>query len=124
MPWRRRLKGSLDSVPDLPGGLSGLGDDPISMILGIIALVILIPFLVVALIAGLELLILLLVFPFALLGRVLLGRHWIVEVRCGWRPWSEEEAGDWQASGLRIHEVADRIRRGDVPPQTLGHTRN
>jgi hypothetical protein len=79
-----------------------------------------VPFLVVAFIVGLELLLLLLVLPFALLGRVLLGRHWVVEVRQGWKPWFEIEAGDWQASGLRIHAIADAVRRGELPPRTLG----
>ena len=118
VPWRRRLKGSLENAPDLP--LSGLGDDPISLIVGIIAFVILLPFIVIALIAGVELLLLLLVLPFAVLGRVVFGRHWTVEVRRGWRPYCEEQVGDWQRSGLRIHALADELRRGQVPEQTLG----
>ena len=85
-------------MPDV--GLSGLGDDPISVIIGLIALIILLPFLLIALIAGLELLLLLLVLPIALLGRVVLGRHWTVEVRHGWTPYAEQPAGDWQESGL------------------------
>lgn len=119
MPWRRRLKGSLDSAPDLPS--SGLGDDPISLVLGIVALIVLLPFLLLVLVAGAELLLLLLVFPFALLGRVAFGRHWTVEVRRGWQPYAEEPAGDWRDSGLRIDELADRLRRGEVPEQTLGN---
>lgn len=121
VPWRRRLKGSLDALPDLPGGTS-LGDDPVSLVIGLVLLVLLLPFLLLGLVAGLELLLLLAVFPFALLGRVLLGRHWTVEVRRGFRPFWEQEAGDWQASGVRIHEVADAIRRGDPPAQTLGRS--
>lgn len=121
VPWRRRLKGTLDSVPDV--GFHGLGDDPISVIIGIVALIVLLPFLVLVLIAGLELLLLLLVLPIALLGRVLLGRHWTVEVRRGWTPYAEEPAGDWQASGVRIHGLADEIRRGEMPAQTLGRAK-
>ena len=117
VPWRRRLKGMLDGAPDFP---VGLGDDPISLIVGLIFLIILLPFLVVAAIAGLELLLLLLVLPFALVGRVFLGRHWTVEVRRGFRPYWEGEAGDWQASGVRIQEVANEIRFGRLPPHTLG----
>lgn len=117
VPWRRRLKGSLDAVPDLP---SGLGDDPVSVVVGLVLLVLALPFLVLALLAGLELLLLLLVLPVALLGRVLLGRHWTVEVRRGWSPWTEQPAGDWQASGVTIHELADRLRRGEVPERTVG----
>ncbi|GAW50848.1 MULTISPECIES: hypothetical protein [unclassified Nocardioides] len=117
VPWRRRLKGALDGVPDL--GIGSLGDDPISVIVGIVLLIILIPFILLALVAGVELLLVLLVLPFAVLGRMLLGRHWTVEVRRGWRPYAEEQAGDWQASGLRVHALADDLRRGNPPPQTL-----
>lgn len=117
VPWRRRLKGSLDGAPDLP---SGLGDDPISAIIAVVFLVILLPFLLVVLVAGLELLLLLVVMPVAVLLRVVLGRHWHVEVRDGWTPYHEEEAGDWQASGIRIHELAARLERGDVPQRTIG----
>jgi hypothetical protein len=106
-------------MPDVPL-LNGLGDDPISAIVAVVALVLLAPFILVVVVAGAEFLLLLLVLPFAILGRVLLGRHWTVEVRRGWRPWWEVRAGDWQASGLRIHEIADAVRRGQLPPQTLG----
>lgn len=117
VPWRRRLKGSLDAVPDLP---SSLGDDPVSAVIGLLLLVLLLPFLVLVLLAGIELLLLLLALPLALAGRVLLGRHWTVEVREGFTPVHEEPAGDWQASGVRIHELADLLRRGEAPPRTLG----
>lgn len=117
VPWRRRVKGVLDWLPD--GYWSTAGDGTVGAILSIIGLIILIPFLVLALVAGIELLLVLLVLPFAILGRMAFGRHWTVEVRRGWEPWSEEQAGDWQASGLRIHALADEIRRGDAPTQTL-----
>lgn len=117
VPWRRRLKGSLDAIPDLP---VTLGDDPISAIIGIVFLIILLPFLVLALIAGLELLLLLLVLPFAVLARIAFGRHWTIEARRGFTIWWEAEAGSWQAGGLRIHDVAAAIERGDPPPQTVG----
>ena len=118
VPWRRRLKGALDAVPDLP--VSGLGDDPVSAVIAIIFLVILLPFLLLALVAGLELLLLLLVLPFAVLARMAFGRHWTVEARRGFTIWWETEAGSWQVSGIRIHDVAAAIGRGDVPPRTVG----
>ena len=74
----------------------------------------------VALVALLELLLLLLVLPFAVLGRVLLGHHWVIEARRGFTAVWEEEVGDWKASGGRIQDVAGRIERGDLPPTTLG----
>lgn len=118
VPWRRRVKGVLDSVPDV--GYISLGDDPISAIIAVVLLVLLIPFVLLAIVASLEILLVLLVLPFAIAGRAIFGRHWTVEVRRGWRPYAEEEAGDWQASTLRIHELADAVRRGQVPAQTLG----
>ena len=120
VPWRRRLKGNLDSGPDLGSGFDGLGDDPISLILAVILLILLLPFILLLVVAGIEFLLLLLVLPFAVLGRVLLGRHWHVELRKGWKPWWETAAGDWQASGVRIHEIADAVRRGHTPTATLG----
>ena len=115
MPWRRRLKGFTDAVPDFPE----LGDDPISAVIGIIFLIILLPFVLLALVSGLEFLLLLVVMPFGILGRVLFGKHWTIEVRQGWRPWWEAPGGDWRESGLRIHDVAADIQRGTLPPQTL-----
>jgi hypothetical protein len=116
VPWRRRLRG-IDGVPDLP---VALGDDPISALLAVLALVLLVPFVVLAVVAALELLLVLLVLPFAVLGRVLLGRHWHVEVRRGFRPWWEVEAGDWAASRLRIQELASELEQGRIPDRTLG----
>ncbi|MCD4524562.1 hypothetical protein [Nocardioides sp. cx-173] len=111
VPWRRRLKGALSDLPSGPG----LGDDPVSMVIGLVFLVVMIPFLILVLVAALELLLLLLVVPFALLGRALFGQHWTVEARHGFHIWYEEPAGDWQSSGIRIHALADDLRRGEIP---------
>jgi len=115
VPWRRRLKGFTDAMPDLPG----LGDDPISAVFGIIMLILAIPFLLLVLAGGLEFVLLFVVLPFGILGRVLFGQHWTIEVRQGWRPWWEAPAGNWRESALRIHDVAAEIERGTVPPQTI-----
>ncbi|GEP35997.1 hypothetical protein NSZ01_37650 [Nocardioides szechwanensis] len=117
VPWRRRLKGVL---PNMPTGVGSLGDNPISLVIGIIFLIIAIPFILLAIVAALELLLLFLVIPFALLARALFGQHWTVEARRGFHIWYDEPAGDWQASGIRIHALADQIRHGDTPPQTVG----
>ena len=118
VPWRRRLKGWLDAMPSTPG--LHLGDDPISLIIGLILLLVAIPIILIMLVAGLELLLLLLVLPFAILGRVLLGRHWTVEVRRGWAPYWEERSGGWQESRRRIHALAEEIARGEVPEANVG----
>jgi hypothetical protein len=106
----------VDGIPTPP---SGLGDDPISAIIAIVFLVIAIPFLVVGLIALVELLLVVLLLPVALIGRMFFGRHWVVEARKGFSVEWDEPAGDWQASGLRIHEVAEALRRGTGPPPRL-----
>lgn len=111
VPWRRRLKGALSNAPDFPA----LGEDPISLVIGTVLLIIAIPFLVLALIGGLELLLLLLVYPFALVARVLLSRHWHVEVRRGFRFVHEVDGGTWQESGAKIRELADQLERGALP---------
>ena len=103
----------IDGIPSPP---SGLGDDPISAIIAIIFLVIAIPFLVLGLIALVELLLVLLLLPVALVGRVIFGRHWVVEARKGFSVEWDERSGDWQASGLRIRAVADALERGAGPP--------
>lgn len=115
VPWRRRLKDVLDVVPDTPV----LGDDPISLVIGGIILILMLPFLLLLVVAGLEFLLLLLVLPFAILGRVLFGRHWTIEARRGWRPIWEEPAGDWAQSRQAIRDVATALERGHWPPSNL-----
>lgn len=118
VPWRRRLKGVMGNTPDIFP--SGLGNDPISAVIAIVVLIIAIPFLLLFLVAALEALLLLTVLPIALLGRVLFGRHWTVEARRGFGLWWEEPAGDWQASALRIADVARAIEQGSIPERNLG----
>lgn len=114
VPWRRRLKGAWEHMPTLPAG-----DDPISVALTILLLIICLPLLLLILVAGLELLLLLLVLPFAILARVLLGRHWTIEARRGWQPRWEEPAGSWHASGQAIRDVAAAIQQGHLPPTNV-----
>lgn len=108
---RRRRSGV-----DIPGGL---GDDPLSVLVVIVVVLISLPLVVVGVVAVLELLLLVALLPLAVLGRVLLGRHWHVELRQGWKPYWETEAGDWSQSGTVIHDVAARVQRGDIPKSTL-----
>lgn len=117
VPWRRRIRDTTDRLPNLPEG--GIGDDPISMILGLLLLVVLLPFLLLMLVAGVEMLIILAVMPFAIVGRVMLGRRWTVEVRRGWALHSEEQVHSWQQTGTRIRELALDIERGHAPTRTL-----
>lgn len=119
MPWRR--KSSVGDWGDVPGA-DGIGDDPISMIIGVLLIVLLIPFVILAVLVALEMLLLLALLPFAILARMLLGRHWRVEVREGWDFRWEVEAGGWSESGRRIEQVATDLRHG-APPWRAGHRR-
>ncbi|WP_141014939.1 hypothetical protein [Nocardioides sambongensis] len=113
VPWRRRLKGMWRGPFEMmPAG----ADDPISLI---IFTVIALPLILLAIVASLELLVLLLVFPFAVLIRMLFGRHWVIEARKGFRIWWQDEAGDWRASGEQIRRVVDAIGAGELPPNNV-----
>lgn len=117
VPWRRKLKGTMDRVPDFPT----LGDDPISAIVGAVLLVLFLPIILLVIVVGLEFLVLLLILPFAVLGRALFGQHWTIEARHGWTPMWEEPAGTWSQSGQAIRDVCTAIERGHLPPTNLPH---
>ncbi len=89
-------------------------DDLVGLALGVGLLVVLA---VVAplLLPLLELVVLVLLLPFAVLGRVLLGRRWTIEVRRGWRPVHYELTGTWSEAGARITELAVALERGHGP---------
>lgn len=123
VPWRRPRRG----LPFVDGGVSGfsLPDDlmalAIAVVVGVVVLFVL-PVLLFPFVVAAELLLLLLLVPFAVVSRVVFGRQWHVELRRGWTPWAEEPAGDWSSSATRIHELADRVRRGEPPARTIGAT--
>lgn len=117
VPWRRRLKGWLDTLPDLP--VSVTDDGPLAAVALVIMLVLLVPFLLLVLVAGLEMLVLLLVLPFVVVGRMLFTKRWTVEARRGFEPWFEMPAGGWGASRAKIREIAAAIERGELPPRTV-----
>lgn len=115
LPWRRHRhdpEWSLDAV-DLD-----IGDDLGGLVLGIVLSVLvalLAPIVLVFLLTGAELVLLVAVLPFAVAGRVLLGRHWTVEVRRRRALVHEETAGSWTQSGKHIAGIAAEIRRGRIP---------
>jgi hypothetical protein len=127
VPWRRRRWRDINPPgADLNGLATGLPDDVVGLALLVVLVliaVLLVPLLLLPLLLVAEVVLLLLLMPFAVAGRVLLGRRWCVEVRRGWSPWMEQPAGDWGDSSVLIHEIADDIRRGVVPVRTLGVTR-
>ncbi len=117
---RRRRRWTRDDIR-LPHAIDV--DDPVAgLVFFLVFLLILAvaPVVLLALLVAVEFVVLLALLPFAVLARVLFGRHWHVELRRDWTPWHEEEAGDWQAAGLRIHDLAAGVRRGEIPVRTLG----
>lgn len=119
LPWRRRHWDKdrlfLDDVP-----ADGV-DEPIVFVflLALLVLALAAPIVLLALVVAAEFLLLLAFLPFAVLARVLFGKHWRVELRHGWHAWTELEGGDWQTSGLRVRDLAAAVERGEVPQRTL-----
>lgn len=101
----------MDLAPDFPA----LGDDPVSLIVGIVLLIVMIPFLVLFLLGALEMAALLVVYPFAIGARVLFGKHWYVEARRRYTVVFETDGGDWRSSSTKILELADQIREFGTP---------
>jgi hypothetical protein len=108
-PWRRRLRVP-DDYPDI--GLDLGGDDPISAVLSVIALIILIPALIILALALAEVLLLLLLVPLAVLIRVIRRGAWPVEVRGPGRFRLTQPVVGFRASGERAAVLAEAIRRG------------
>ena len=106
LPWRRRFNGGWD-VPSFD-----VGDDPVSLVIGTLILV---PALILFLLWGFELLLVLLLLPFAILARTRFGKHWYVEI------WHQRtfvrqfDGGDFEASGALVRRLAAEIESGHPP---------
>ena len=118
VPWRPRLRepggGDLDLVSAAEG--------PISFVVLLLLGLFVVPVVMVGVVFVGELLLLLL--PFAVLGRMLFGQHWWVEAREGFAPRWEAEAGTWQEAGALIRRTASSIANGDGPLPNLGPDRD
>lgn len=83
LPWRPRWRAG-DTGPDLPD-VGGLGDDPLSAVLGLFLLLIALPGLLVALVGvvvlGVELLLLLVLLPLVMSAQLLGLRPWVLVLR-------------------------------------------
>ncbi|GGD15011.1 hypothetical protein [Nocardioides daphniae] len=121
VPWRRR--GELSDHGELPSLLDGDADDPIGCAVWLVGLVITLPLVVLTLAALafslVELLLLAVLLPFAVLARVAFGRRWHVEVRHGFERVWEAEAGTWSDSRVAIAAQGEHLRRGEHPAQAM-----
>lgn len=113
--WRKRVSGRpldfispLDGV-DLVDGVAGL----VMSIVAAIVFIVVVPILVLALLTGVEFLLLLLILPLAVIAR-LFGQHWHVEVRRGLHVLHEVDGGDWGRSRVVIADLAEQIRLGQL----------
>lgn len=118
LPWRKRIS-TPDWVPD-GGRVLAIGDDPVSMFIGAISMILLIPAFIFLLLISLEFLLLLLLLPLVLLARILFGHAWVVEVRRGWSLYWDEQSGGWRESGSRIESIGGLISQGQLPPRNVG----
>jgi hypothetical protein len=119
-PWRRRVR----DVEGLDvGGVGAPGEDPISVLLAVLGLLLLIPFVLALVLLVGEVLLLVLLLPAALLARVVFRRPWTVEATSkGHVLWTEQVTG-WTESNVRILEIAAVYERGEGPfPLHAGHT--
>ena len=108
VPWRRRTR--FPRAPDLPG--SWLDDDAITTAITILFAL---PTLVMTAVALAEVALLLLLLPVLALGRVVLGRHWVVEVTSELRPVWEAEVGTWPQTRRAIASMASGLEQGIYP---------
>lgn len=114
LPWRRRIRNVADwgdlGLPDL-GGL--VDDLPgfLGVLLAALAVIIMLPFILLAIGAMIELSLLLALLPLAVLVRVALRRPWTVQVIApnGSVVTAEPVVG-WTASGERVAALAASLR--------------
>ncbi len=113
LPWRRRLRYlDVGDLPNIP-----IGDDPISAVLAVVALIIALPFIVLFALALSELLILLALLPLVMLARVALLHPWTMEVVRKGELVASREAADWPATREVRAELAAAARRGEFLPK-------
>jgi hypothetical protein len=129
LPWNPKSPKLAENADGLSVDVPDVGDDLgiVGVVLFFVALILLIPFIALLVLIGIELILFAVVLPFAVVGRMFFGKHWWVQTRRGWKLASEEMVGDWTASGIRIRELArDLALHGgpalpdDVEPPSAG----
>ncbi|GAA5148075.1 hypothetical protein GCM10023340_21460 [Nocardioides marinquilinus] len=116
--WRMRTPALtrllLALVPSL---LFGVGEGVLLVVGAVLAALATVPAGLALVAFVVETLLVVVVTPFSLLGRALLGRPWTVQVRRGLLVIHyEERVGPWADAGRRVAELAHDVRLGAVPP--------
>jgi hypothetical protein len=115
LPWRPlRVRRSLGDAHVDPGDLLGGVDHPAGLVMALVLAVAIPVVVVLALVLG-ELLILLVLVPVGLFGRVILRRPWVIEVRSSDSPGRAvhaERVVGWRESGERVQDLAREIAWG------------
>lgn len=99
---------------ELPS-LGDVVDDPLSLLVVGLLLVLVVPLVVFAVLVAIELLALLALLPVVMLIRALFGGAWPIEVFRAGRLLNTEYVKGWAASRERIHDLTENVRlRGRV----------
>ena len=114
LPWRpRRRRISREDVADAVGGLTPDDVGGLLVLLVVLGLAVLVlPVLLVGGLLALEVALVVLLLPLVTAGRAVLVGRWPVEVVRDGRVVHVESLRGWTASGHRVHELAEEVRRG------------
>ena len=121
VPWRRRR--SLPAWEDRQEVVidrdAGVGESPVLIALNALSLVVgillALPALVAVLAFAAEAVLVIALVPFAALARVVMGRHWTVEVTTDLTPVWETEVGRWGQTRQALSAIASGLEQGVYP---------
>jgi hypothetical protein len=122
LPWRLRRRDPEDFI-DLPVD-GGVGDDllvGLAIFVGLIVILVVVPFVAVLAILVGEMLLLLLLLPLFVALRATFVARWPIEVWRGDTLVHAEAVRGWGSSERRMREIEDGIGRGDPPRPARRH---
>jgi len=112
LPWNPRAHKQKFEPGDVFGAVFDGVDEPAGLLIAIpvgILLALLAPILGLVLLTGVEFILLAVVLPFAVVGRMFFGKRWWIQVRRGRSLEREEMVGTWAESGHRVRTTAKAI---------------
>lgn len=117
LPWRLRRRdpdvaadAAMDATSAADGVLLALG-----LFLLLLVVTVALPWVLVGAVITVELVLLLLLLPLAVVLRALRVSGWPLDVRREGRLVHAERVRGWRASGGRLQELRDAVGRGDLP---------